>query len=150
MPNWIVLFCAGNFSLGKMGRNVRYFHRKFMADEGILQSERFLSNRSEICLVLGSRFLCRFVRNYLQFFPIWTILRRNSIIARIFAQEINFLQSQNFSVWNSWYCKYNKYPEFDDCRIKTQVNYERGLYHQLLVHFFTMGETHWRVNSSGF
>jgi hypothetical protein len=51
-----------------MGRNVGCFLRKFTADQGILQKV-FLSNRSEICLVLGSHgILRRFVRNYLQFF----------------------------------------------------------------------------------
>jgi hypothetical protein len=31
-------FAQKSFFLGKMSRNVRYFHRKFMADHGILQT----------------------------------------------------------------------------------------------------------------
>jgi hypothetical protein len=59
-----------------------------MTDQGIPQSN-----------LLRSWFiLCRFFRNYLQFF---TKFAQLSIMARIFAQEINFLQSLNFTAWNT-------------------------------------------------
>jgi hypothetical protein len=71
-----------------------------MADQGMLQLESVFCpiGRSEICLVLGSR--RHFVQILQKLFAAFYNLQnfaQTSIIATIFAQEINFLQSQNFN-----------------------------------------------------
>jgi hypothetical protein len=66
------LIAQQSSSLGNMGRNVRYFHRKFMADKASCIQNVFLSNR-KIRNVLGSWLIKRhFVQILQKLFSLFT------------------------------------------------------------------------------
>jgi hypothetical protein len=86
-----------------------------MADQGFHNQKTFFLIRPEICLVLQKLFL------HLFFNSIY-ISAQIFIIARIFEQEINFLQlSQNFTVVNAALYQQSKISIF----IKIQLTLER-------------------------
>ena len=96
MPKWKGLFCARN--IFPWGKCAEIFTENLWQTKGSCGQKVFLQiGRSEIFVVLDSR--RHFVQVLQKWFAVFYSLQnfaQISIIASIFAQEINFPQSQNF------------------------------------------------------